>query len=75
MVPQQMIMAQAPWQLTRQCLFQIAFDEDCPCYKEPYYQKKEEIMDGMGPRLSFEAPFFPISPPSFFCSIHSFQIC
>jgi hypothetical protein len=35
-----MIMAQAPWQLTRQGPIQITFNEDHPCYKELYYQKK-----------------------------------
>jgi len=42
MVLQQMIMAEAPWQLTRQGLLQIDFDEDHPCYKELYYQKKKK---------------------------------
>ncbi len=42
MVPQQMIMAQAPWQLTRQGFLQIAFEKDHPCYKELYYQKKKK---------------------------------
>jgi hypothetical protein len=42
MVPQQMIMAQAPWQLIKQGFFQIAFEEDHPCYKELYYQKKKK---------------------------------
>jgi hypothetical protein len=42
MVLQQMIMAQAPWQLTRQGLLQIAFDEDHLCYKELYYQQKKK---------------------------------
>jgi hypothetical protein len=35
-----MIMAQAPWQLTRQGPLQIAFDEDHLCYEELYYLKK-----------------------------------
>jgi hypothetical protein len=62
MVPQQMIMAQAPWQLIKQGFFQIAFEEDHPCYKELYYQKKKKEWMGWGHTFSLKFVSFLFHP-------------